>query len=80
MIKLLKFGVMNMSLPKKFYRWKDTSEFSVHCGKWDEWKPLNTGETTEEDILYYISKGLAYQICEIEIKNVIGYEAEETSY
>lgn len=37
---------------------------------------LNTGETTEEDILYWISKGLTYQICEIEIKNVIGYEIE----
>ena len=35
-------------------------------------------ETTEEDILYWISKGRTYQICEIEIKNVIGYEAEET--
>lgn len=66
----------DMNFPNKFYRWKDTSEFSVHCGKWDEWKPLNKG-TTEEDILYYISKGQAYQICEVEIKNVIGYEAED---
>ena len=36
------------------------------------------GETTEEDILYWISKGQAYQICEVKIKKVIGYEAEET--
>ena len=68
-----------MNFPEKFYRWKDTNEFSVHYGKWDEWKPLNLpGETTEEDILYWISKGQSYQICEVEIKNVIGYEAEET--
>ena len=68
--------MMPLNFPRKLYRWKDTSEFSVHCGKWDEWKPLNEG-TTEEDILYWISKGKAYQICEVEIKNVIGYEAED---
>lgn len=44
--------------------------------KWDECKPLNMpGETTEEDILYWISEGQAYQICEIEVVNVVGYEA-----
>ena len=69
-------GLRNMNFPEKFYRWKDTSEFSVHYGKWDEWQELNVpGGTTEEDILYWISKGKPYQICEVLSTRIIGYES-----